>query len=150
MRLALEQAQEAAAQAEVPVGAVLVQPDASAPQGARLLAQGHNRSRQTALVHTHAELEALAMAQRAAADYRLDATVLYVTVEPCLMCLGALHQSRLARVVFGCNEPKFGALSRFGLAGHPALARLELSGGLLADEASALLGSFFRRLRGSA
>jgi tRNA(adenine34) deaminase len=98
-------------------------------------------------VQAHAELVALAAAERASGDYRLDDAVLYVTVEPCLMCLGALHQARLTRVVYGCPEPKFGALSRFGLAGHPALERIRVEGGLLAEEAAALLGSFFRRLR---
>jgi tRNA(adenine34) deaminase len=143
MRTALALAAKAAEAGEVPVGAVLVH------QGS-ILGQGANRTRREGVVHAHAELVALAAAERASGDFRLDNAVMYVTVEPCLMCLGALHQARLSRVVYGCPEPKFGALSRFGLAGHPALARLSLEGGLLAGEAAALLGSFFQGLRGSA
>jgi tRNA(adenine34) deaminase len=108
---------------------------------------GSNRTRRDGIAAAHAELIALGAAERASGDYRLDDAVMYVTVEPCLMCLGALHQARLSRVVYGCPEPKFGALSRFGLDGHPALSRLRLEGGLLAAEAAALLGSFFRGLR---
>jgi tRNA(adenine34) deaminase len=73
---------------------------------------------------------------------------MYVTVEPCLMCLGAIHQARVTRLVYGAAEPKFGALgSRFDLHGHEALARLEITGGVLAEEAAQLLGSFFKALR---
>jgi tRNA(adenine34) deaminase len=145
MRHALAEAQKAARAGEVPVGAVLIQPQADGT--GRQLAVGANRTRRDGIVHAHAELVALAAAERAGGDYRLDNTVMYVTVEPCLMCLGALHQARLSRVVYGCAEPKFGALSRFGLAGHPGLSRLALQGGLLAEEAAALLGSFFQELR---
>jgi tRNA(adenine34) deaminase len=143
MRLALAQAREAAAAGEVPVGAVLVFDGV-------VLGAGANRTRRDGVVHAHAELVALAEAERAAGDFRLDNAEMYVTVEPCLMCLGALHQARLTRVVYGCAEPKFGAHSRFGLDGHPALERLSLQGGLLADEAAGLLGEFFRGLRASA
>lgn len=149
MRQALQQAALAAAAGEVPVGAVLVGA-ATGGEAGRLLGSGMNRTRRDGIAAAHAELVALAEAERASGDYRLDNTVMYVTVEPCLMCLGALHQARLSRVVYGCPEPKFGALSRFGLKGHPALARLALDGGLLAAEAAELLGSFFRRLRGAA
>ena len=140
MRLALVEAQTAAAAGEVPVGAVLV-------FDGMVLGVGANRTRRDGVVAAHAELIALAEAERAAGDFRLDNAEMYVTVEPCLMCLGALHQARVTRVVYGCPEPKFGALSRFGLSGHPGLDRLKLVGGLLADEAAALLGEFFRNLR---
>jgi tRNA(adenine34) deaminase len=150
MRRALEQAKQAAAAAEVPVGAVLVQPGAGQGGMGSLLGEGANRTRRDGIIHAHAELVALAAAEQAGGDYRLDNAVMYVTVEPCLMCLGALHQARLARVVYGCAEPKFGALSRFGLTGHPSLSRLTIEGGLLAAEAAALLGIFFRQLRGAA
>jgi tRNA(adenine34) deaminase len=143
MRRALALAAAASSAGEVPVGAVLVYNGAVQGEGA-------NRTRRDGVVQAHAELLALAEAERSTGDFRLDNAEMYVTVEPCLMCLGALHQARLCRVVFGCPEPKFGALSRFGLRGHPALERLRLEGGLLADEAAALLGAFFRRLRESA
>src|SRR5262249_36291041 len=110
MRLALEQARAAAAAGEVPVGAVLVQPAVATDAPGTLLGAGENRTRRDCLAAAHAELVALAQAERASGDYRLDNAVLYVTVEPCLMCLGALHQARLTRVVYGCPEPKFGAL----------------------------------------
>jgi tRNA(adenine34) deaminase len=143
MRGALAAAEQAAAAGEVPVGAVLV-------VGGKLAGTGQNRTRRDKLGHAHAELVALGAAQRKQGDYRLDNAVLYVTVEPCLMCLGALHQARLARVVYGCSEPKFGAFSRFGLQDHPGLSRLTFRAGVLADESAALLGGFFRELRGAA
>lgn len=146
MRLALAEAADAAAAGEVPIGAVLIQPGAAGEPGT-LLGHGANRTRRDGIVHAHAELVALGAAELAGGDYRLDDTVMYVTVEPCLMCLGALHQARLARVVYGCPEPKFGALTRFGLSGHAGLSRMRLEGGLLADAAARLLGDFFRELR---
>jgi tRNA(adenine34) deaminase len=141
MRLALEQAQLAAAAGEVPVGAVVAM-DGS------VVAAAANRTRRDRVVTAHAELLALAQAEQQRGDFRLDGAVVYVTVEPCLMCLGAIHQARVARVVYGAPEPKFGALgSRFALQEHPALHKLQLQGGLLAVEAAALLGGFFRELR---
>ena len=132
MREALAEARAAAAAGEVPVGAVVVAEE-------RIVGRGQNRTRR---------LEALAAAERAAGDYRLSNCTMYVTVEPCLMCLGAIHQARVTRLVYGAAEPKFGALgSRFDLRGHEALARLEITGGLLAAEAAELLGSFFKALR---
>jgi tRNA(adenine34) deaminase len=141
MRLALEQAAGAAAAGEVPVGAVVA-------LAGQVLGCGANRTRRDGVVTAHAELLALAQAERAAGDYRLEHAVMYVTVEPCLMCLGAIHQARLARLVYGAAEPKSGALgSRFDLRGHPALRRLSITSGVLAEEAAALLGAFFRGLR---
>jgi tRNA(adenine34) deaminase len=163
MRLALEQARLAADAGEVPVGAVVVLPP-EALAAARLTAShpwssatscvvagsGGNRTRRDGLVHAHAELVALAQAEQALGDFRLEQAVVYVTLEPCLMCLGALHQARVARLVYGASEPKFGALgSRFDLRGHEALRRISFTSGVLADEASELMASFFRRLRGA-
>jgi len=141
MRLALEEAQAAAEAGEVPVGAVIV-------QGGKLLGRGANRTRRDHVVHSHAELVALSEAQRGSRDFRLDDATIYVTVEPCLMCLGAILQSRISRIVYGAAEPKFGALgSRFDLAHHPALRKVDITAGVLAEEASELLGKFFRGLR---
>jgi tRNA(adenine34) deaminase len=142
MRLALDEAREAGAAGEVPVGAVVT--DAAG----RVLGRGGNRTRRDGVVHAHAELVALGQAERASGDFRLDDSQLYVTLEPCLMCLGALLQARVTRIVFGAREPKFGALySRFPLAQHPLVARLRVEEGVLAEESSALLAEFFRELR---
>ena len=141
MRLALEQAQQAAKQGEVPVGAVVVIDD-------RVISRGANRTRRDGVVYAHAELVALGAAEQAVGDYRLDNAELYVTVEPCMMCLGAILQARIKRLVYGAAEPKFGALrSRFQLGQHPALRKLVISSGVLADDAAELLGAFFRDLR---
>lgn len=141
MRLALDQAAAAGRAGEVPVGAVIVREDA-------VLGLGQNRTRRDGLVHAHAELVALAAAEQREGDFRLDNCGIYVTMEPCLMCLGAIHQARIRRVVYGAPEPKFGALgSRFDLQGHPALRKIEFMGGVLAGDATALLGEFFQGLR---
>jgi tRNA(adenine34) deaminase len=140
MALALEQARLAGAQGEVPVGAVVV-------VAGELVGAGANRTRRDGVIHAHAELVALAQAEQHFGDYRLDGAELFVTVEPCLMCLGAIHQARVMRVVYGTAEPKFGALSRFGLGSHFALRRLTITGGVMAEQAAALLGDFFAGLR---
>lgn len=141
MRLALTEAQTAAQSGEVPVGAVIVQAD-------EVLATGQNRTRRDGVVQSHAELIALAQAERQSGDFRLDNCVMYVTIEPCLMCLGAILQARIKHLVYGAPEPKFGALgSRFDLAGHPALRKLSITAGVLADEAARLLSDFFAELR---
>jgi tRNA(adenine34) deaminase len=141
MRLALEEASAAAEAGEVPIGAVIVQAE-------KLLARGANRTRRDHVVHSHAEIVALSAAQRISGDFRLDEAAIYVTVEPCLMCLGAIVQSRISRVVYGTAEPKFGALgSRFDLAHHPALRKISIVSGVLAEEAAQLLSDFFRGLR---
>jgi tRNA(adenine34) deaminase len=144
MSHALEQARLAATAGEVPVGAVVV-------QEGTITGMGANRTRRDGVIASHAEIVALGQAELLAGDYRLEDAVLYVTVEPCLMCLGALLQARVKRLVFGASEPKFGAVgSRFDLAGHPALRKLEIVSGVLAAEATALLNQFFTALRGEA
>lgn len=141
MRLALREAREAAAEGEVPIGSAVV-------REGELLACGANRTRRDSVVAAHAELVALGAAQRQAGDYRLDGSTVYVTVEPCLMCLGAIMQSRCSRIVFGAMEPKFGALGgRFDLREHPALRRIEIVAGVLAEESASLLSEFFKELR---
>jgi len=141
MGMALAEAAAAAAEGEVPVGAVVV-------VDGQVVGRGSNRTRRDGVVHAHAEICALAAAQRSSGDYRLDSAVVYVTLEPCLMCLGAIHQSRAARLVFGAPEPKCGAVgSRFDLCGHRALRRLHITGGVMAEECAALLRTFFQELR---
>jgi tRNA(adenine34) deaminase len=142
MQLALAEARAAGDAGEVPVGAVI------ADANGGVLGRGGNRTRRHGVVHAHAELVALAEAERVAGDFRLDDSVLYVTLEPCLMCLGALLQARVGTIVFAAREPKFGALySRFPLADHPLVARLTIREGVLRDESALLLSDFFRKLR---
>jgi tRNA(adenine34) deaminase len=129
---------------EVPVGAVLVRHNT-------VLARAHNapigRNDPTA----HAEILVIRNAAQAEGNYRLVGTTLYVTVEPCLMCVGALLHARVERVVFGCREPKGGALgSVYDICGDGRVhAHLQVTGGLLADESRELLQIFFRARRGA-
>jgi tRNA(adenine34) deaminase len=139
MRAALTEARAALDHDDVPVGAVVVGPD-----GAEL-ARGHNRRQQRADPTAHAELEALRAAAAALGTWRLDGCTLVVTLEPCPMCAGALVQSRIARLVFGADDLKAGAVtSLFDLVRDPRLPhRVEVHRGVLADDCAALLRSFF-------
>ncbi len=146
MALALEQARLAAQLGEVPVGAVVV--DATG----RMLAAGHNR---TILDHdptAHAEVVALRRAATALGNYRLTGARLYVTLEPCLMCLGAMFHARLAEIVYGANDPKTGACG--GVVDLSPVSRLnhrtQVRGGILASESGTMLRDFFRARRRSA
>ncbi len=143
MYLALEQARLAEAAGEVPVGAVLV------VEGA-LVARGFNCPISAVDPTAHAEIVTLRAAARAVANYRLTASTLYVTVEPCLMCVGALVHARVGRVVYGATEPKSGALgSTLDALANPFLNhRFEVVGGVCEDEARALLQQFFEARRG--
>ncbi|MCB1219500.1 MAG: nucleoside deaminase [Planctomycetales bacterium] len=142
MQQALEQARLALDAGEVPVGSVVV-------HRGEVIGRGHNRTRMDASVTAHAELVAMREAASHIGDFRLDPAEIYITLEPCLMCLGAIHQARISRVVYGAREPKFGALgSVFDMQGHNALRKLEFSGGLLEEESRQLMQQFFSRLRG--
>jgi len=142
MRLALMEAQAAFDEGEVPVGAVLV-------RGDELVAAAHNRREAIQSPLSHAELEVIAEAARRLHTWRLEDCTLYVTLEPCLMCAGAALQSRLKRLVFGCRDPKAGAVrSLFTVAEDGRLNhRIEVLEGVLGEESSEFLSSFFRRLR---
>lgn len=142
MRAALVEAGIAAAQGEVPVGAVVV-----ADGG--IVATGRNRSIQDSDPSAHAEIVALRAAARAQNNYRLPNATLYVTLEPCAMCVGAIVQARVGRVVFGAYDEKAGALgSVMDLTDSRALNhRFEINGGLLAEESGALLKTFFQSRR---
>ncbi len=142
MQRAIRFAHRALRCGEIPVGAVLV-------QGDRLIAGGWNRSIQQHDPTAHAEIMALRRAGKVLQNYRLVGTTLYVTLEPCSMCAGALFHSRISRVVFGASDPKTGALgSWFDLPGQPGLNhRLIVTGGVLAPECGALLSDFFRLRR---
>ena len=142
MSRALELAREAAAAGEVPVGAVIV-------KDGEILAEGWNRPIGTCDPTAHAEIIALRAAGTALGTYRLTDTTLYVTLEPCAMCAGAMVHARVRRLVFGATDPRAGAAgSVFNVVQNPALNhRMELSGGSLADECGALLRDFFAARR---
>jgi len=138
MRRALELAREAEAAGEVPVGAVIVKDGA-------IVAEGWNRPIGTNDPSAHAEMVALRAAGAALGTYRLLDTTLYVTLEPCPMCAGAMVHARVRRVVYGATDPRAGACGTvFNIAQHPALNhRLECDGGVLAEECGTLLRGFF-------
>lgn len=142
MRAALTEANRAVNCGEVPVGAVLVQ------QG-RVVASGHNRCVTDHDPSAHAEIIALRAAGVINANYRLTDATLFVTLEPCVMCVGALVQARIKRVVFAAYDSKAGALGSVeDLGDSQALNhRFEVNGGLFAEEASSLLQDFFGRRR---
>jgi tRNA(adenine34) deaminase len=138
MRRALELAREAAAAGEVPVGAVIV-------REGRIIAEGSNRPIGARDPTAHAEMVALRAAAAASDSYRLTGTTLYVTLEPCAMCAGAMVHARVQRLVFAATDPRAGAAgSVFNIVQHPALNhRIDCTGGVLADECGALLRNFF-------
>jgi tRNA(adenine34) deaminase len=143
MRAALEEARAALGHDDVPVGAVVIGPD-----GAEL-ARGRNRREQSGDPTAHAEIEAMRAAARSLGRWRLDGCTLVVTLEPCAMCAGALVQARVARLVFGADDPKAGAVqSLWDLVRDPRLThRPDVHGGVLADESAEILRAFFRARR---
>ncbi len=142
MRAALEQAREAARRNEVPIGAVVVLDD-------RIVGAGFNQPIASADPTAHAEIVAIREAARRLGNYRLTGTTLYVTVEPCRMCVGAMVHARIATLVYGAREPKAGAVESTDRAHeHPALNhRMAVIGGVLDPECRALLQAFFRDRR---
>ncbi len=141
MKAALREAARAAKRGEVPVGAVVV-------RAGRIVARGSNRPVGSSDPTAHAEVVALRRAGRRLGNYRLSGCDLYVTIEPCAMCLGAAVQARLRRIVYGAADPKAGAVASvmkfpFGKLNH----RPEVAGGVLAAEGAALLREFFRLRR---
>jgi tRNA(adenine34) deaminase len=138
MREALAEARAAAERGEVPVGAVAV-------HEGRAIARGHNRTLTDNDPTAHAEMVVLRAAAAAMRNHRLNGATLYVTVEPCAMCAGALIQARVARLVYGCPEPKGGAIrSCFQVLDHPAVNhRVEVASGVLAEECARVLQEFF-------
>jgi tRNA(adenine34) deaminase len=142
MRQALELAREAASLGEVPVGAVAV-------KDGRIVGTGLNRREIDKDPFSHAELVAMRRAAETIGAWRLTGVTVYVTLEPCAMCAGALVQSRVTRLVFGASDPKAGAVgSLYDLARDPRHNhRLEVTNGVLAEECSAELTQFFKALR---
>ena len=142
MQRALELAALAAERGEVPVGAVLV-------RDGRVIGEGFNQPISSNDPSAHAEIVALRDAASREGNYRLPDTTLYVTLEPCTMCAGALVHARVKRLVFGATEPKSGVAVSNGCLfeeGH-LNHRVQLSGGVLADQCGAILRGFFKRRR---
>ena len=141
MQQALELARRAAAEGEAPIGAVLM-------CGGEVIAAAYNHRERNHDITSHAEIEVLRAAGKARGDWRLSDAVLYVTLEPCPMCAGAILAARVPRVVYGAKDPTAGAmgsvlnLPRFPLGAHP-----EVIGGVLEEECRSLLQEFFRERR---
>ncbi len=142
MKIALEEAEIASSKGEVPVGAVIVKDD-------KIIAKAHNLRQTKKSVLAHAEIIAIQKASKKLNSWILEGCTLYVTVEPCLMCAGTILQSRIDKVVYGTNEPKFGSLgsvidiSKENGFNH----QLITISGVLKNEASDLMKSFFKELR---
>jgi tRNA(adenine34) deaminase len=142
MREALALAREAARLGEVPVGAVVV-------LDGEVIARGSNRSLLDSDPSGHAEMIALRDAGRKLKNYRLESCELFATIEPCAMCAGALVHARISRLVYGAKDPKAGAVgSVLQVVNHPQLNhRMQVTGGVLVEECSELLQTFFRSRR---
>ena len=147
MRVAFEEAEAAALEGDVPVGAILVGADG------QVVARGRNRRERDGDPTAHAEIEALREWARSPGrrhqNWRCDELTMYVTLEPCVMCAGALVNARIARVVYGCRDPKAGALDSLFVVGRdPRLNhRFAITGGVLSEACSAQLRAFFQKRR---
>jgi tRNA(adenine34) deaminase len=144
MRLALEEGRAALGHEDVPVGCVVVD------EHGAVLGRGRNRREESADPTAHAELVAMCAAAAKLGRWRLDGCTVVVTLEPCAMCAGALAQARVARLVYGADDPKAGAVaSLWDLVRDPRLPhRVDVHRGVLADECADLLRAFFRQRRG--
>ena len=142
MRAALDEALAARDEGEVPVGAVVV-------RGGRIIGRGHNQRERLQDPTAHAEMIALTAAASAAGTWHLDDCALYVTLEPCAMCAGALVLARITRLIFGAADPKAGAcVSLYSIPTDPRLNhRVEITAGVLADDSTLLLREFFAEQR---
>lgn len=145
MQEALRLAEDAERDGDVPVGAIVV-------QDGRIVGVGRNRRERDADPVAHAEIVALRAACRAAGRWRVDGATLYVTLEPCPMCAGALVNARVARLVYGAEDPKAGAVrSLFAICDDARLNhRLAITAGVLAGPCASILQGFFRRARAAA
>lgn len=142
MRLAIEEARQAAALGEVPIGAVVV-------CGGEVVASGCNRRETDQDPSAHAEFIAMREASRALGRWRLSGCTVYVTLEPCLMCAGLMHQARIDRCVYGAPDPKAGALGTLYSVNEDERLnhRFPVTSGVLEEDCAALLTGFFEKLR---
>ena len=143
MKMALEEAEKAGARGEVPVGAVLL-------KGGQVLARDHNRCIELSDPTAHAEILVLRKGGEILRNYRLNGTAMYVTAEPCPMCVSAMVHGRISRLVFGASEPKFGAVeSKFRLLSDKDMNhKVKVERGILEKECGEILKVFFRERRG--
>lgn len=143
MMLAIREAHKAHKMDEVPVGAVIVD------ENQKVIGQGFNRPISTHDPTSHAEINAIRMASERLNNYRLTNTALYVTIEPCIMCMGAIIHARIGKVVFGASDPKWGAvLSLYQMASDQRLNHCpEIVSGVCEEETRALIQNFFRLKR---
>jgi tRNA(adenine34) deaminase len=144
MRLALAEAYASEARGEVPVGAVIV-------RDGEVIARGGNRNLTDHDPTAHAEVVVMRLAAQKLGNHRLNGCELFVTIEPCAMCAGALVHARMARLAYGAADPKAGAVqSVMQVLNHPSLNhRLDITAGVLGEECAEILRSFFRRKRSS-
>ena len=142
MKMALKEAEQAGREGEVPVGAILV-------KGEQILSKNHNRCIELNDPTAHAEILVLRKAGKVLGNYRLNDTVMYVTAEPCPMCVSAMAHARISRLVFGTTEPKFGAIeSKFRLLENNGFNHgIEVARGILEEQCAEVLKFFFKEKR---
>ena len=141
MKLAITEAQKAAEKGEVPVGAVIV-------KNGEVISTGHNLREEKQNALSHAEIEAINLACQKLGSWRLDDCELYVTLEPCPMCTGAIINARIKTVIFGAYDSKMGCMdSVINLCDYPFNHRPEIYGGIMEDECLSVLQNFFKKLR---
>ncbi len=140
MREAIRLAEKSASLGEVPVGCVV-------ELNGRIIGKGHNLTMKMDDPSAHAEIIAIREACRKIGDFRLEGACLFVTVEPCLMCLGAIMLSRISKVFYCIDEPKFGAFSRFGLQYHDRIRKISFAKGFFVEEVEKMMRKFFEKLR---
>ena len=143
MQIALDLAEKARRQDEVPIGACIVS------ESGELIGKGFNQTITKNDPTAHAEIEAIRQAGSKLGNYRLTETIIYTTIEPCVMCAGALVNARIKRLVYGANDERFGAVrSLFSLCDNSSLNhRMEITEGILADECRNLMQEFFQARR---
>ena len=142
MRMAIEEAQKSLATGDVPVGAVIVD------ESGEILARAHNRREAAADASAHAEISCISDASRSKGSWRLSGCTMYVTLEPCPMCAGAILNSRIGRVVAAAKNPKFGALgSVLDLNSYPLNSKCEVEYGVCGEESTEMLRRFFENKR---
>lgn len=140
MKMALMEAETAFAEGEIPIGAIIVVND-------KVIARAHNRTEALKDVTAHAEMQAITSAAEYLGGKYLPECTIYVTVEPCPMCAGALGWSQIGRIVYGAPDPKKGFFSVFNPANSPIHPKTRITSGILEDDCRLLMQSFFRRLR---
>ena len=141
MKLAITEAQKAAEKGEVPVGAVIV-------KNGEVISTGHNLREEKQNALSHAEIEAINLACQKLGSWRLDDCELYVTLEPCPMCTGAIINARIKTVIFGAYDSKMGCMdSVINLCDYPFNHKVEIYGGIMEDECLEVLQNFFKKLR---